>query len=147
MKMSLALPLSPLRLIKVSASRERERGLPIFFLLEKETVALPLPFLTFHLNSLTRRSSNPSLSPLPVAFRAGGIDLLTNRGRIIRKNRARRPASHLRRNKFQRRNSETEEEGVICYRRKRGKKREREEKRARHNLDQAQRPRLVVIYS
>lgn len=131
MRMSLALSLS-FTFNKGSASRGRERVTGLF--VWKGTVAFPLPFLTFHLNSLTRRSSNPppSTPPFPAsaAFRAGatsGIDLLTNRGRIIRKNRARRPASHLRRNKFQRRNSETEEEGVICYRRKRvGKTAEKE---------------------
>ena len=64
----------------------RLEGIPVF--LFSETVAVPFPFLTFHLNSLTRRSSIHPCYPA-TAIRveaAGGIDLLTNRGRIIRKN-------------------------------------------------------------
>lgn len=96
-------------------------GMPVF--LFSETVALPLPFLTFHLNSLTRRSSNPS-PPLSDDRVSGGGCGWNRSSYELRQNNSqeppRWPASHLRRNKFQRRNSETpEEEGVICYRRKR----------------------------
>lgn len=100
------------------------KEMPVF--LFSETVALPFLFLTFHLNSLTRRSSNPP--PLSDDRISGGSCGWNRSSYESRQNNSqepsRRPASHLRRNKFQRRNSETpEEEGVICYRRKRlGKK-------------------------
>ena len=94
-------------------------GIPVF--LFSETVAVPFPFLIFHLNSLTRRSSNPP--PLSDDRDSGGSCGWNRSSYESRQNNSqepRRPASHLRRNKFQRRNSETpEEEGVICYRRKR----------------------------
>lgn len=80
----------------------------------KRTVALPLslsPYLSFEFvnSAIVKSSPSPPFSPPPtpatpssafLAGAAGRIDLLRNRGRIIRKNRARQSASHLRRNKF-----------------------------------------------
>lgn len=115
------------------------KGTPIF--LFSETVALPFPFLTFHLNSLTRRSSNPP--PLSDDRISGGSCGWNRSSYESRQNNSqepsRWPASHLRRNKFQRRNSETpEEEGVICYRRKRLGRKPRKKRggggRTGHNL-------------
>lgn len=127
-------------------------GMSVF--LFSETVALPLPFLTFHLNSLTRRSSNPpSLSDDRISGGSCGWNRSSYESRQNNSQEPpRRPASHLRQNKFQRRNSETpEEEGVICYRRKRLGRRawkKRDGGRARHNLPRpSSMSTAVIIYS